>query len=126
MARRGPFIAGLQTRNDKLGKALDLLEEEVARFVADGPTADELEAAQKYLTGSFPLRIDSNRKIVDYLAMIGFYGLDTDYLARFTRRVEAVTRPAIRQSMAERLDPQRMVTVIVGSPAARETLDGNR
>lgn len=123
LARRGPFLAGLQTRGDRLGKALGLLREEVASFVADGPTAKELEAAQKYLTGSFPLRIDSNQKIVDYLAMIGFYGLETDYLERFTGRVEAVTRPEIRRSMAERLDPERMVTVIVGGPAARDSLD---
>jgi len=115
LARRGPFVAGLQTANAKVEKALGILRSEVATYVAEGPTADEVEAAQRYLTGSFPLRIESNQDIVGQLTTMGFYGLGMDYLDRFRERVRAVDGAAIRQAMGERLDPDRMVTVIVGA-----------
>jgi zinc protease len=66
------------------------------------------------LIGSFPLQLDSNRKIVDRLAMIGFYDLPLDYLARFPGRVEAVDVAAVHAAFQARLHPQRMVTVMIG------------
>ncbi|MEJ2344118.1 MAG: insulinase family protein, partial [Gammaproteobacteria bacterium] len=112
--RKGPFLMGTQTRNDQTGHAIDVMRKVLARFVSDGPTAKELSAAKKNLTGGFPLRIDSNRKIVQYLAMLGFYGLPLDYLDRFTDRIGAVTAGQIRSAFRRRVDPKRMVTVIVG------------
>ena len=83
-------------------------------FVADGPTAEELEAAKKHITGGFPLRLDSNGKIAENLAVIGFYGLPLTYLDDFIPRVEAVTVEQIRKAFRERVHPDRMLTVIVG------------
>jgi zinc protease len=114
MAQLGPFIMGLQTRNDQVEQALAVLRETLVDFRAQGPEANELEAAKKNITGGFPLRIDSNAKIVEYIAMIGFYQLPLDYLDRFNSRVEAVTAEQIREAFQRRLDPERMVTIIVG------------
>ena len=114
MARRGPFQLGLQTRNEQVDEALQVLRDTLVRFRAEGPTEEELIAAKRNITGGFPLRIDSNRKIVEYIAMIGFYGLPLDYLDRFNERVEAVTAEQIRDAFQRRVDPGRMVTVVVG------------
>lgn len=114
MALSGPFVAGLQTRNDQAEDALKLLRAEVARFVEEGPTAEELAAAKKNISGGFPLRIDSNSKIVEHLAMIGFYRLPVDYLETFVPQVEAVTLEQIRDAFQRRLQPQAMVAVVVG------------
>ena len=70
------------------------------------------------ITGGFPLRIASNRNIVEYLAMIGFYGLPLDYLDRFVERVNSVTRAQIHDAFQRRLDLQRLVTVVVGDGEA--------
>ena len=59
-------------------------------FIATGPSEAELTQAKSNLTGGFPLRIDSNRKILDYLAVIGFYRLPLDYLDTWVDRVNAV------------------------------------
>jgi zinc protease len=48
------------------------------------------------LIGSFPLRLDSNRKILENVAMIGFYGLPLDYLDRYPENIEKVTAPTSR------------------------------
>ena len=87
-------------------------------FLAKGPTADELKRAKQNIVGGFPLRIDSNRKILDYLGVIGFYRLPLTYLDDFVPKVERVTLADIRAAFARRVDPERMVTVIVGADEA--------
>ena len=110
----GPLFIGLQTKNTQRDEALKLLREVVSDFVAKGPTPQELEAAKKHLTGSFPLRLDSNGKIAENLAVIGFYGLPLTYLDDFIPRVEAVTVEQIRDAFRRRVHPDQMVTVTVG------------
>jgi zinc protease len=114
MEKKGPFLLGLQTRNDQLDEALQVLRKTLQQFHDQGPTQAELEAAKKNITGGFALRIDSNSKIVQYLAVIGFYGLPLDYLETFNDKVMAVTREQIRDAFERRVHPDRMETVIVG------------
>jgi zinc protease len=117
MQERGPFVIGLQTRKDQAGEALAVVRATLKDFLANGPTADELQRAKQNLVGGFPLRIDSNRKILDYLAVIGFYHLPLTYLDDFVPSVEKVTLADIRNAFARRVDPARMVTVVVGGDA---------
>lgn len=114
MGGKGPFIMGLQTKNEQAEKAVQVLTDVVKQFIKDGLSADELEAAKKNITGGFPLRIDSNKKIVEYIAMIGFYGLPLDYLATFNDKVEALDLDTIHDAFRRRLNTDKMVTVIVG------------
>jgi zinc protease len=114
MAQAGPFTLGLQTRNDQLDEALRVLRATLQRFLGQGPTEKELVAAKKNITGSFALRIDSNSKIVEYLAVIGFYGLPLDYLETFNDKVMAVTREQILETFQRHVHPDLMATVIVG------------
>jgi zinc protease len=108
----------LQTRKDQAGEALAVVRATLKSFLADGPSADELQNAKQNLVGGFPLRIDSNRKILDYLGVIGFYHLPLSYLEDFVPNVEKVTLADIRNAFARRVDPARMVTVVVGADAA--------
>ena len=112
---RGPFKVGLQTRREKTAEALGIVKKTVDDFVSKGPTEKDLDAAKENLIGGFPLRIDSSRKIVDYLALIGFYRLPLTYLDDFRKNVDAVTVSSIRDAFSRRIKPQDMVTVIVGS-----------
>lgn len=114
MRRKGPYTLGAQTRNASAGETLSLMREILDQFVAQGPTAEELEASKKNITGGFPLRISSNKKIIDYIGMIGFYELPLDYLDTFNARVEAVTVADIRDAYQRRIHPDRMATVLVG------------
>ncbi|MEW8050157.1 MAG: pitrilysin family protein [Candidatus Thiodiazotropha sp.] len=114
MRQIGLFQMGLQTKNDQAGEALQVVRNTLKRFIEDGPTAKELEAAKQNITGGFPLRIASNGKIVEYLAVIGFYDLPLDYLDSFTEKVNAVTREQIQDAFQRRIDPDRLVRVQVG------------
>ncbi|MDO9012164.1 MAG: pitrilysin family protein [Gallionella sp.] len=115
----GAFQIGLQTKKEQADEALKLVRNTLAEFIAQGPTEKELRAARQNLVGGFALRIDSNRKILDYLSVIGFYDLPLTYLDDFTARVERVTVAQIRDAFSRHIHPQAMATVIVGAPEAK-------
>ena len=114
MARKGPFTMGLQTRNDQADEAFNVLHQTVRDFIENGPTVEELDVAKKNISGGFVLRYDSNRKLTEYVGMIGFYRLPLDYLDTFTAKVLAVTRENIKDAFLRRVQPEQFQTVMVG------------
>jgi zinc protease len=111
----GPFIMGAQTQNAKSQETLQVMRDTLNRFIEQGPSADELDAAKNNITGGFPLRIASNGKIVEYLGMIGFYDLPLDHLDTFVDKVNRVTEEQIKDAFRRRVHPDRLVTVVVGN-----------
>jgi len=115
MAQAGPFQAGLQTKKAQTEEALKVVRDTIAAFLRDGPTPAELTAAKENLVGSFPLRIDNNRKILANIAAIGFYHLPLDYLDTWTANVQKVTIDEIKAAFRHKLALDRMSTVVVGA-----------
>ncbi len=113
LAQPGPFEAGLQTQREQVGPALDVVRATISNFLANGPTAQELQAAKDNLIGGFALRIDNNRKILDNIAMIGFYGLPLDYLDTWTENVDRVSVEDVRQAFKRHIDLKGLSTVVV-------------
>jgi len=110
----GAFTIGLQTRPDQAMQAVKVSREVLARFVADGPTEKELRAAKDNLIGGFALRIDSNRKLLDNVANIAWNHLPLNYLDTWTQAVEKLTAAGVKAAFDRKLQPEKMVTVIVG------------
>ena len=108
-------MMSLQTRVDQTDEALQLLQAELDKYVAKGPDKNELEDSVSNITGSFPLSLDSNSKILGFLAMIAFYDLPEDYLETYIDNVRKVDRKAISEVLKNRIDVDSMVTVIVGN-----------
>ncbi|MCW9023578.1 MAG: insulinase family protein [Gammaproteobacteria bacterium] len=115
MRKNGPFLMSLQTSNDQRDEALALLNQTLQEFIEQGPTAEELDHSIKNITGGFPLRIDSNKDIIEYIAMIGFYELPLTYLDEFNARVGAITIEKIKDAFKRRIHPDKLVTVLVGN-----------
>jgi zinc protease len=110
----GAFTIGLQTRPDQASQAVQVSRDVLSRFVAEGPTAAELKAAKDNLIGGFALRIDTNAKLLDNVANIAWYRLPLDYLDTWTQAVDKVTLDDIKAAFARKLQPNRMVTVVLG------------
>lgn len=110
----GPFTMGMQTRNEKTDEGIQALQETLRNYIRDGMTSEELENSKKNITGGFALRVDSNKKIVEYLAMIGFYDLPLDYLDKFIPNINAVKLEDIHRAFRDRINSERMITVTVG------------
>lgn len=120
MAQLGPFTASLQTDNSQAQEAIAVLQGELEKFISQGPTQKALDAAKQNLIGGFPLRISSNSKTVEYLAMIGFYQLPLDYLKTFADHVAAVSVEQVRDAFRGRLDPSKMIQIVVGQATASD------
>lgn len=115
----GAFTIGLQTRPDQAAESVRVAQQVLAEFVAQGPTQAELKAAKDYLIGGFPLLIDSNRKLLDNVASIAWNDLPLDYLDTWTANVQRVTAADVKAAFARKVQPARMVTVILGAAPAR-------
>ena len=111
----GAFTIGLQTRPDQASQALQLSRDVLAKFVANGPTAAELKATKGNLIGGFALRIDTNAKLLDNVSNIAWNKLPLDYLETWAKAVEKVTLADVKAAFARKLQPGRMVTVVVGA-----------
>jgi zinc protease len=111
----GAFRIGFQTRPDQAAEAVKVSREVLAKFVADGPTEAELKAAKDNLIGGFPLLLDSNRKLLANVANIAWYGLPLNYLDTWTQRMNAITVADVKSAFERKLQPARMVTVMVGA-----------
>lgn len=114
MREAGAFQIGLQTRIDQTAGALQVVRKTLGDFIANGVTDAELTQAKNNIVGGFPLRIDSNREILEYLAVIGFYDLPITYLDDFPARVQAVTSAQIQAAFKRLIHPDKLVTVVVG------------
>jgi zinc protease len=110
----GAFAIGLQTRPDQAVQAVQVSKDVLAQFVKDGPSKQELQAAKDNLIGGFALRIDSNRKLLDNVANIAWVGLPLDYLDNWTQRIDKITATDIQAALQRKLQPEKMVTVVVG------------
>ena len=115
LRQAGPFQIGLQTKRSQARDALAVSRSVLETFLKEGPTADELTAAKANLTGSFPLRLDSNKKILDNVANIGFNGLPLDYLDRYQANIQAVTAEDVKRVFAKYVQPAHLVTVLVAA-----------
>ena len=111
----GAFQLGLTTRPDQAQQAVGVARDVLRQFVDQGPSEAELQAAKDYLVNGFALRIDSNRKLLDNVANIAWYGLPLDYLDTWTQQVQRVSADDIRRAFARVLQPARMVTVVIGA-----------
>ncbi len=116
MQQTGAFQIGLQTKKEQADEALQLVRDTLRKFIDNGPTEKELEAAKQNIIGGFPLRIDSNSKILGYLSVIGFYHLPLTYLDDFVGKVDKVTVAQIRAAFKRHINPDVMATVVVGAP----------
>ena len=103
-------------RADGAGQALELARAVLERFVSNGPTDAELQAAKDHLIGSFPLQLDGNLKLLDSVANIAWNDLPLDYLDTWAQRVQQLTPNAIRRAFARVLQPEKMVSVVLGAP----------
>lgn len=122
---KGPFQIGLQTRGSQADAALAVVEEVLAEFIAEGPTADEVRAAQDNLINGFGLRLDANSKILDHIAMIAFYRLPLDWLDTYTGYVAEVDAAAIQDAFARRVRPEHLVIVVAGGDGDQVTTEGD-
>jgi zinc protease len=110
----GSFQVELQTKNTSANAAVGEIFRELKRMRTEPVTDRELSGAKSYLTGSFPLRIDSINKTAAFLIAVEFYGLGLDYMDRYGGHINAVTKEDVLRVARRYLHPKDYVLVVVG------------
>lgn len=114
LTHTGILVGGAATRTDHATQTLNLIYENLARMVSEGPDAETLSRAQDYLTGSYILGFDSARKIAKHLLALQLYGLPSDYIQKRNALIRAVTLDDIRAVAKRLLKEMQPLIVTVG------------
>lgn len=111
----GIFQAGVQTKNDQAALAVEVMSVTIEKFIANGPTQKELDAAKANLINGYPLRIDNNRKLLDNVSAIAWNNLPLNTMEVWTKKVEGVTLEQVKAAFQKYLAMDRMKIVILGA-----------
>src|SRR5262249_13821922 len=114
----GDFVAQTTPRSDATAEVLRLTFDEFWRLQRDPVSERELADAKAYLTGSFPLTIETPDAIAMQVLNVVFYGLPIEDLQTFRERVNAVTVEDVQRVARLYLKPDRLSVVLVGNAAA--------
>ncbi|HLE42163.1 MAG TPA: pitrilysin family protein [Nitrospirota bacterium] len=111
----GAFTVGIQTKNESANDVIAEVFKEIRRIQTEPVSDSELADAKAYLTGSFPLRMDTYAKIAGMLASIEIYDLGLDYPQKYPGLINSVTKEDILRVAKKYLLPDRMVIVVVAN-----------
>ncbi|MBT4738931.1 MAG: insulinase family protein [Rhodospirillaceae bacterium] len=120
-----PFmIASVGTRNESVAESIAVIRDEWRKFQADGPTADELEGAKLYITGSWPLRFTSSGRIASTLVAVQRDDLGLDFLDRRNDYIDSITLEDVRRVAGSLYKPDELSVIVVGQPVGVENSGG--
>jgi zinc protease len=109
----GSFQVVLQTKNSTAREAIRLAFDQMKKIRTSPVKDKEIEGAKKYLVGSFPMRMDTQSKLANFLAQVEYYGLGLDYPSKYPSMIRAVTRENVLDAAIRYLHPDRCIVVIV-------------
>ncbi|MFO0752982.1 MAG: pitrilysin family protein [Thermodesulfovibrionales bacterium] len=111
----GQFEVGVQTKNESAGVVIEEILRQIRRIQTEPVTDRELADAKAYLTGSFPRRLETSRKIADFLTAVQFYRLGDDYIEKYPGYINSVTKEEVLRVAQKYLTPENAVLVVVGN-----------
>ena len=124
MVQKGPFLMGMETRNEKVNEAAQAAQDTLQLFIEKGPSAEELIAAKKNISGGFALKLDSNKKLLGNVVSIVASGAPLDYLNTYLKNIESVTHEQIVDAFQRRVLLNKMTMVTVGSQSSNKQNNG--
>ena len=111
----GPLLVRAGTNPANMDRAISSLLEQVKRMHDEGLTAEELEDAKSYLTGVFPVRLETSSGVAATLLSAETYGLGMDFIERYASIIGGISLEDARAAARKYLNPESYVLVIAGS-----------
>lgn len=112
---KGLFQVEVQTKNESADLVISEILKQMEKIRKEYVSDEELTDAKSYLTGSFPRRLDTNRKIANFLALVEFYNFGLDYIEKYSGYINSVIKEDILRVARKYLDPENYVLVIVAN-----------
>ena len=110
---RGAFWAWVQTAKPK--EAIAIMFREIEKMQKDGAKKNELDDAQNYFAGSYPIRFSSNQGKLYEAVNIEIYQLGLDWADKYPGKIRALTLDEVNRAARERLHPGQYVMVVMGN-----------
>ena len=111
----GLFTIAYSTQKKNTKDSLVQAQAVIKQFIEEGPTKEELAQAKANIIGSFPLRFDSNAKLVEYLSIIGYHNLPNDYLEAYPKAIGKLTVEQVKDAWQRHVKPEDLHIVVVGA-----------
>lgn len=111
----GEFSVEVQTKNESANIVIREILKQMQKMRQEPITDKELEDAKAFLTGSFPRRLETSRRIADFLAVIEFYNLGSDYIEKYPEYINKVSKEDVQKAAKKYLNPDDYVLVIAGN-----------
>lgn len=118
------FSGGVATRNDMMGKSLDIIREELQKMANGEVSQTDLDNAKSYLIGSYPLRFDTNAKIASQLLGLRMDGFGPEYVDNRNATIAALTLDDLKRVAKRLLNTQNLIVTVVGKPALQQAKKG--
>ena len=109
----GSFSVSIQTKNESANEVIAETFKEIRRIQKELVTEKELADAKAYITGSFPLKMDTYAKIAGMLTSVEIYGLGLDFPQKYPGLINSVTREDVQRVAKKYLHPDAMAIVVV-------------
>ena len=110
----GTWVAYAGVNPANVGRATQAILDEIKRLCDEPVSPDELEDSKRYLTGSMPLRLETNDGVASVLTDIEWHQLGLDFLAHYPGRINAVTADQVQAAAQKYLDPDAYVLAVAG------------
>ncbi|MBI4843439.1 MAG: insulinase family protein [Nitrospirae bacterium] len=111
----GSFEVSLQTKNESANKAIEEVLEEIRKIRSERVSDAELTGAQLFLTGSFPMKIETSSRIANFLIAVEFYRLGADYIDKYPTYINSVTKEDVLRVAKKYLDPDNYTIIVVAN-----------
>jgi len=116
----GPWLISAGVAPQNVPQTIDLIRAEIARFISEPVTAEELADSQANYIGRLPLSLESNAGVASALLSLERYGLGLDYYQRFAGMVAAITPQDVLQAAQHYLHPDRLAIATAGTLSSSE------
>ncbi len=111
---RGPFSAGAEVRNAVTDSSVAEILKEIGRIRTEPVPQKELDGVKSYLTGMFPIQIETPSQVASRIVAIEMYGLGKGYYNSYNSKIGAVTADDILRVAKKYLHPDKLVIVCAG------------
>jgi zinc protease len=110
------WLGSFSSQNTTVVEAIQTLRATLQKAKEGGFTDEEVNAAKRYLTGSFLLQLTNNKRLANYLLFMQLRGLDIDYITKRNDYINAVTTEEVNEAAKMLLSPEKLVMILVGDP----------
>jgi zinc protease len=110
----GPFVATSNVRTDVTAPAVKEIFNELRDIREKPVTEAELNLSRDSLARSLPGLFETNSSMAGSSAQLFVHGLPLDYYQKLPASILSVTAADVQRVAREHLQPERMVSVVVG------------